>query len=144
MSDYDPNYVPTYALYLIGVKTIIYNEKGEILLLKRSGKSPSPHTWDFPGGGVDNDENPNDTALREIAEETTLNVGSLSPISVYENTDDTHQYVVIGYTAEYIGGSVSLSWEHEAYEWMSLDTVSNLGLRHLHQSIFDAYLKTLS
>jgi len=42
---------------------IVHSSTGKILVIHRRGK------WDFPKGKIDNDENPEQTAIREIHEE---------------------------------------------------------------------------
>ncbi len=48
---------------------LVYNKKGEVLFILRNGK------WDLPKGGTDKDELIEDTATREVEEET--GVGNL-------------------------------------------------------------------
>jgi 8-oxo-dGTP pyrophosphatase MutT (NUDIX family) len=49
---------------------LVYNQKGEVLFIFRNGK------WDLPKGGIEKGEEIEDTAMREVEEET--GVGSLS------------------------------------------------------------------
>lgn len=51
----------------------ILNEKGELLVARR-GKEPAKGTLDLPGGFVDNDENAEQGMVREIKEETGLDI----------------------------------------------------------------------
>jgi ADP-ribose pyrophosphatase YjhB (NUDIX family) len=51
----------------------ILNNKGELLVTRR-GKEPSKGTLDLPGGFVDNDESGEEGIIREIKEETGLDV----------------------------------------------------------------------
>jgi 8-oxo-dGTP pyrophosphatase MutT (NUDIX family) len=53
---------------LVASKVILKSTKGDILLVKPNYKP----TWQFPGGGVDAGESPEDAALREIKEELGL------------------------------------------------------------------------
>ena len=46
---------------------LVYNKKGEILFIFRNGK------WDLPKGGTEKGENIEDTAMREVEEETGVN-----------------------------------------------------------------------
>jgi 8-oxo-dGTP pyrophosphatase MutT (NUDIX family) len=48
---------------------LVYNKKGEVLFILRNGK------WDLPKGGIEKDENIEQTAVREVEEET--GVGNL-------------------------------------------------------------------
>lgn len=55
-----------------GVCVIIENG-GEVLLMKRTG-AHEPGTWCFPGGKLDMFENIEDCAVREVKEETNLDI----------------------------------------------------------------------
>ena len=57
------------------VRTIVQNEKGEILLIK-----DAKFGWNFPGGKVEKGESPKEAAERETFEETNLEVKSLEKI----------------------------------------------------------------
>lgn len=57
---------------------LVYNTKGEVLFIFRSGK------WDLPKGGVNKDETLEDAAIREIEEET--GVGKLKINQKLEKT----------------------------------------------------------
>ncbi|WP_428225367.1 NUDIX hydrolase [Flavobacterium sp.] len=46
---------------------LVYNKKGEVLFIFRSGK------WDLPKGGMDKGEEMEETAIREVEEETGVN-----------------------------------------------------------------------
>jgi 8-oxo-dGTP pyrophosphatase MutT (NUDIX family) len=65
-----------HKLFFIGVKGLIQNTSGQLLLLKRV----EDNTWDLPGGRIDKDEQPEETMRREIKEETGLeNLKSVIP-----------------------------------------------------------------
>ena len=112
-------------------KTLILNEKGELLLLKIGIHTKQPersHTIDIPGGFVDEGELLDQGAVREIKEETNIDVNPLDVTLVraetnyYEDTDAsfTHlMYLVkLDHTPE-----VTVSWEHESFWWVPLDRV---------------------
>lgn len=52
-------------LYRISLKALIRNEKGEILVVKESGRD----WWDLPGGGLDYGESIKQCLARELKEE---------------------------------------------------------------------------
>ena len=61
----------------------LFNDEGKVLLQKRgdSGK------WGFPGGAIELGETPEETAVRELKEETGLNVEVESLIGIYTDSD---------------------------------------------------------
>lgn len=59
---------PTDYLYRLSVKGFVRNEKGEVLVVKESGRS----YWDLPGGGMDHGEDLTTAITREMQEEVNL------------------------------------------------------------------------
>lgn len=55
-------------LYRISIKSLIRNEKGEVLVVKEAGRT----YWDLPGGGMDHSEDIKSTIAREMKEEVNL------------------------------------------------------------------------
>lgn len=81
---------------LIGVGVIIENEKGEILLGQKENGRIYPGCWILPGGGVDEDEMVDEAAVREVKEETNLDITDLKRLnfdnSVMEKKRSTIQF----------------------------------------------------
>ena len=71
-------------LILCGSSVVICNEKGELLLQER--RHPAGR-WAFPGGLMELGESAEDTARREVREETALELGRLRLIGVYSGPD---------------------------------------------------------
>jgi ADP-ribose pyrophosphatase YjhB (NUDIX family) len=55
-------------LYRLSIKGIIFNNAGEILFVKESGRD----WWDLPGGGMDHGEDIKTAIAREMKEEVNL------------------------------------------------------------------------
>lgn len=53
------------CLYRVAFKALIYNEAGQVLVVKETGRS----FWDLPGGGMDFDETAETSLARELYEE---------------------------------------------------------------------------
>ena len=77
----------------LGAAAILLNQAGEVLLVKHSyGRL----NWELPGGNAEADESIVATALREMREETGLEVRALSTSGIYyEPIDDMHHFVFI-------------------------------------------------
>ncbi|NDK07819.1 NUDIX domain-containing protein [Candidatus Gracilibacteria bacterium] len=79
--------------YRVSVKALILNEKGEFLLCKES-----KGVWDFPGGGLDYNENPIDCLKRELFEEMGLETEEIIEkpeffITAYKENSKTRPYI---------------------------------------------------
>lgn len=84
-------------------------------------KYPSGH-WEFPKGNIEPGESPIETALREVKEETGLDVkfidGFERRITYYYRRDgQLVKKEVTFFLAEAPEGDVRISWEHQGYKW---------------------------
>jgi 8-oxo-dGTP diphosphatase len=57
---------------LVAAAIIEYN--GTILLARRRQNAPYPLLWEFPGGKVEQSEDPKDCVVREIREELAIEI----------------------------------------------------------------------
>lgn len=64
---------PIFEVPRVGVATIIWDNSNRILMGLRKGKHGAG-TWSLPGGWIELGEHPEETAAREILEETNLEV----------------------------------------------------------------------
>ncbi len=92
---------------LPSVAVFVMNEKKDILLVKR-GIEPGRGKWALPSGFIESGECPEQTALRELKEETGLNGRIKDMLGVYiENTNVYGDILLLGYQAEITGGKLS-------------------------------------
>lgn len=107
----------------IGVsqKAIIFNNKGKILVIRRSASAPIyPLFWDLPGGVLEFGEDLEKAMKREIWEETKLRVKNLAIAGIGSWFDPKQNFwVTICYFAVTVGDKVKLSWEHNDFKWIS-------------------------
>lgn len=106
--------------YFLAVKGIIRRSDGKILVLKRSNRDDhKPNVWETVGGGMDQEETPQEALIREIQEEVGLVVEVKEPFNVFTFKKDTGEYKIgITFICEYLGGEVVLSDEHSKYRWI--------------------------
>ncbi len=74
----DEEYYSSLPKKHVGAGVLIFNQNHELLILKPNYKDG----WSLPGGGVENDETPKATAIRETKEETGLNLKDLTLVCV--------------------------------------------------------------
>jgi 8-oxo-dGTP pyrophosphatase MutT (NUDIX family) len=84
-----------------GTCAAVFNERGEILLQKRADNG----FWSMPGGAVDPGESVEQGALREVWEETGLQVRVVRLVGVYS---DPRNYMITYYPGGDIVHNVSL------------------------------------
>ncbi|MEE9443125.1 MAG: NUDIX hydrolase [candidate division Zixibacteria bacterium] len=79
-----------------------------ILLVKRS-INPGLGDWCIPAGFMEWDEHPQQTAIREIKEETGLDISIQSMFDIFMGMDDprTHAVLIILYYGEVVGGKLT-------------------------------------
>ena len=102
-------------------KTIVRNKKGLYLVLRRSATdSDSPGRADLPGGGIDEDENPHEAAVREAVEEAGLDIDNDSLQLRYAFTKPEEDKVIVRYLyrAQIDDQVVTLSHEHDLFWWV--------------------------
>ena len=115
---------------IIAAGGIVFNEKNEILMMYRRG------FWDLPKGKLDNEESSESCALREVCEETGIQVSHLSIknfagrtfheyFDKYLHKDvlkETHWYLMV-YTGN---GKLTPQTEEDIEElrWVSLKNIS--------------------
>lgn len=70
------------------VHALIVNAEGKVLLIKRSkAEDVLPGLWDIPGGILKDGEDPKEGALREVKEETNLEVKNVRLFHYTSNVD---------------------------------------------------------
>lgn len=106
---------------ITAAKALLFNENNQILVLRRSVTHPryAKHL-DFPGGLVEQNEEPLSGVVREIFEETGLTVDSKHVQLVHEKRIANHaHYMVFASTLQETEPTIAISWEHDQFEWVS-------------------------
>ena len=89
------------------------------LIMRRSGTDPHfPLQWDFPGGGIEEDENNEDGALRELSEEAAIKASkdALEKIGTYDQDGTTTHLYRLKVQSPLIR---CRDGEHDTYAWVS-------------------------
>jgi len=112
------------ALLIRSVATSFLAYRGKILLLKRSTKVGSYQgAWAGVSGYVEEGEQPLDTALKEVEEETGLKIGREAllkrgdPLPAYDKDRDV-LWLVHPFLFKAPTNKIRLDWEHETYAWI--------------------------
>jgi 8-oxo-dGTP diphosphatase len=114
----------------VGVKVVLRNNEGKILLLKRSAVKygSAVGSWDIPGGRIDPGTSLQENLSRELEEETKLSVTDTPKLIAAQDifpTNDKH-IVRLTYVASTIGEPVLDGEEHSESLWVSFDELSTV------------------
>ena len=110
----------------------VVEEAGEILLLHRQNHKPQGNTWGIPSGKVDENEKLEETLVREVFEETGINIlaeNSKYHGELYVRFDD-YDFVYHLYHIG-IGSRPKVKTnpkEHKSYKWISPNKTLDLDL----------------
>lgn len=109
-------------------KAIVFRKDGKFLTLRRSNTAPSrPLHWDLPGGDLEYGEDVKEGIIREIKEESDLEVENLKVLDIMSGIYEKDDYwVTIGYTAHSLTKEVKLSYEHDKYCWVTSEDFRKL------------------
>lgn len=94
----------------------------KVLILKRSPLDDFlPNVWEFPGGSLEKGETLHEALIREIKEETHLDISGISAklIGISEEISSEKHDVQVNYEIILSGSvQITLSLEHMAYDWI--------------------------
>ena len=120
----------------VGVGVVI-RRGSEVLLLRRKGVH-GHGTWSTPGGHLEAGEAPEECAVREVREETGVEIHKVRFLGITNDVFEAEgrHYITLWMEAEYRAGTASVLAEHEMSEtrWWSADSLPSdlfLSLRHL-------------
>lgn len=134
-----------FVLLQDGSSAIIVNEQGQILLQSRADRD----CWGLPGGCQELGERFEETVIREVKEETNLDVleEDLHLISLVSGKSRRNEYpngdVVINNTALYLIKNYSgdLKWDSESKEMKFFD-IDNLPQNLIDEDLIQIYIQS--
>ncbi len=113
------------------VDAVITDAAGRVLVMER-GTDPFRGTWVFPGGYVDPGETVEQACIREVREELGLEVELTGLIGIYSEPgrDPRGSVVSIAYSAEVMGGTLTVTAEARAHRWLEPGEEVPMGFDH--------------
>ena len=103
---------------------VVLDDDGRILLARRAGP-PHEGKWDLPGGFLEEGEHPLAAVVRELREETGLEIEPLElaaiEVDVYGEGDDAPATLNLYWTARATGGEPSAADDVSELRWFRPD-----------------------
>lgn len=115
--------------------------KGEILLEKRKGE-PGRGKWTVPGGLVELGESAEQTVIREVREETNLEVEQpelidvVNSVTTDENGKIKYHFVIVDYFVKIKGGTLKAADDAAELSWVKFSEVENYDLTRSFREFF--------
>jgi 8-oxo-dGTP pyrophosphatase MutT (NUDIX family) len=95
-----------------------------VLVLQRAADATRPGSWEIVYGKIDSGERPEHAAVRELREETGLELSALYNVTVssfFLHATQTIQMAIVFAAFVASDSEVILGDEHQRFEWLSLD-----------------------
>ena len=127
---------------LVSLGLVIH--EGKILLTQRKGV---PHIWELPGGKVEFNEEPSNTVVREVQEETGYEVEvlvrnrrlAMLPLSYSIKVNSYLQIILLCFECKLVGGNrLVAKSEVDDVQWLSVNELPEI--RHGSKDFIDCYL----
>ena len=104
----------------VGSAVVIFDEDGRVLILLRPKNMKwAPGKWALPGGHIEEGERPIDAAVREVREETTLEISE--PVEFHTSDNGEVRY----FTTRVSQPSVTIDFEHDDFAWVYPEDLTN-------------------
>ncbi len=137
--------------FLISLKAFIVRN-GKILVMRfpETDKQEWAGRWGLPGGLLEMNESLEKGLIREVKEETSLEISIGQPILVGEfmykgfilkdGRELNARIIEIGFLCQYKAGRVKLSEEHDRYLWTTLEELKKLEYSPGSKKLIEDYL----
>jgi ADP-ribose pyrophosphatase YjhB (NUDIX family) len=143
----DPN-APKANSIVPSVTAIVPNDQGKLLLVHKTDND----LWALPGGGMDVGESMADTVVREVKEETGIDVEVTGVVGIYTNPNhvmayddgEVRQQCSICFTTRMLGGQLATSSETSEVAWVAPERLGQLNMHPSMRLRIDHYLERRS
>jgi putative (di)nucleoside polyphosphate hydrolase len=99
------------SAYRPNVGVVLFHPDGRVWLGRRAN-TPGPYNWQFPQGGVDEGEDLQAAAVRELQEETGVRTTSL--------LGRTEDWLAYDFPADHSGSKIAKGWKGQRQVWFAL------------------------
>ena len=133
----DPRAYPSRPF--VGVGVVIF--KGEKILLAERNRRPNGKMWSIPGGAQELGETAEEAAIREIREETDLEINILGLVDVVDvirrdiEGKVEYHYTLVDFYAEWLSGEAVANDDVSDVKWIRLSEISDEILQPITKSI---------
>lgn len=134
----EPDYQPVAT-----VGALIINSEEKVLMIRTYKWS---NKWGIPGGKIKTDETSHNALVREVKEETGLDVHDVEFVMVHDCIQSQEFYkpahfLLLNYTAHTRSNSVTLNEEADEFRWVTIEEAYDLPLNTPTRALLDEYVR---
>jgi ADP-ribose pyrophosphatase YjhB (NUDIX family) len=143
---YNDPQAPAPNSLVVATSAVVTDDAGRILLQRRTDSG----NWALPGGGMEMNESLADSVVREVKEETGLDVEVTGLVGTY--TDPRHiiaytdgevrRQFNVCYTARVVGGQLAISDESTELRFIDPAELDSLPMHHTQRLRISHYLES--
>lgn len=111
--------------------------EGKILVARRDPSQHLPGAWEFPGGKIEDGEDPASAALRELAEETGLSASAVEPLLIFVHDYPDRRLRFHAFLVADAEGEVGTDGGR-AFAWVALADLDGLAMPEANRAILRA------
>ena len=115
---------------ILAVSAAIFRD-GQVLIVRR-GRAPAKGVYTLPGGGVELGETLEQAVIREVREETALDIEPVELVGFRQaivrdaaGRVERH-FVILPFAARYLGGEITLNEELSEADWRDPSALGGL------------------
>ena len=109
-------------------KAIIIKDSQYLVLLRSSDSKFFPNQWDFLGGKRKDDETPEEAVIREVKEETNLDVKTENILGEYTHTEHNTLLKFTVHQVKMLSRDIKLSADHSQFVWKTKEELLNMNI----------------
>lgn len=117
------------------VAAVVLVSDGDRMVMIKRGVEPQMGRWAFPSGYVDRGEVVEHAAVREVKEETGLDVELDGLVGIYSL--EGNPVILAVFAAHAVGGTLQAGHDAEEASWFAADGLPNLPFPHDQQILSD-------
>ena len=121
------------------VGALIHDGSGKILMIRTHKWSDM---WGIPGGKIERGESSEAALIREISEETALEISDIHFVMVQDSIDSpefirNEHFLLLNYIARATSHDVTLNEEAEEFQWLTMEQALSLDLNTATKILLD-------
>ena len=124
----------------VGEYGVVLNKENKFIIVEPVN---APGKWLLPGGRLEERDSPRDGVIREVKEETNLDVKVIFPVHMARWGHDSPQKYGVFFLCRAKSFNVKLDHENTDFKWIGFDEVNKIKWRYNYYKEAVSYAKKL-